>query len=672
MPTMRRMLFVTAPMVRGDDVLLVQRRLGASGSGPTQDGLYGEGTATAVRAFQRAHILDADGIVGKDTWQALFGDATGRTAALPPDPLLADNLAFLGAMHGYYKDGCRWRLGAGGIEVEGEALAAPGTVDRAQAASVMTRFRQELVAALAIYRLPVELVVACICTESEGRPEALVMEPGCDRNNPENTPTQVSVGLMQLYLATARTLLRQPQLKLAELQNPDVAILAGAAYMDQQTPETHCDPPLVAAAYDTGTLRYIADDANRWRLLQYPIGTSGYVDRFIRFLNAAMAAVDTIEWPYHVPVLAHLLRGGATAPPPLRPNPTAPVVGATAGLPGRADIAQAIRAAADQFGVDADTLAAMAFIELGLRIDAHAPTSTAFGLFQFLDATWGDLVRKHGATYGVTMADRRNLRAQCLMGAAFLQDNVKTLQNALNRKPQPAECYAAHFFGAGTAARLLAGGLNVRADTALGDNATKVIDANRPIFIEGGTVGEVMEVFESKMTKALAQARDLFAGAPPFVAVGEAKTAQELDAKPAWFAVACREEGQKEAPGGADNPRIVEYFASTTFGPHPDSVSWCGAFVSFCLREARVIDKGSARAADWLDFGEPLAQPRFGCVAVLKPQAPGSSGHVGFWVGQQDGRLQLLAGNQHDGVDITAYPVNALFEGGLRWPRDVP
>ena len=367
MPTMRRMLFVTAPMVRGDDVLLVQRRLGASGSGPTQDGLYGEGTATAVRAFQRAHILDADGIVGKDTWQALFGDATGRTAALPPDPLLADNLAFLGAMHGYYKDGCRWRLGAGGIEVEGEALAAPGTVDRAQAASVMTRFRQELVAALAIYRLPVELVVACIC---EGRPEALVMEPGCDRNNPENTPTQVSVGLMQLYLATARTL-RQPQLKLAELQSPDVAILAGAAYMDQQTPETHCDPPLVAAAYDTGTLRYIADDANRWRLLQYPIGTSGYVDRFIRLLTPHGSGGDD---RMAVSCAGSRLTCCAAGPPPtpLRRNPTARSSARLLGC-----LAEPIRAGdspcPDEFGVDADNFAAMCFSSNWVCVSTHTP-----------------------------------------------------------------------------------------------------------------------------------------------------------------------------------------------------------------------------------------------------------------------------------------------------------
>jgi peptidoglycan hydrolase-like protein with peptidoglycan-binding domain len=39
------------------------------------DGLFGPGTALAVQAFQRAHDLDPDGIVGPLTWAMLEGDA---------------------------------------------------------------------------------------------------------------------------------------------------------------------------------------------------------------------------------------------------------------------------------------------------------------------------------------------------------------------------------------------------------------------------------------------------------------------------------------------------------------------------------------------------------------------------------------------------------------------
>ncbi len=140
---------------------------------------------------------------------------------------------------------------------------------------------------------------------------------------------------------------------------------------------------------------------------------------------------------------------------------------------------------------------------------------------------------------------------------------------------------------------------------------------------------------------------------------------------PAWLTIAEGEIGTKEAAGGADNPAIVEYFAWTSLGPKPDSVSWCGAFVSFCLGRAGVIPKGkgSARAADWLAFGDPLPAPRPGCIVVLKPQAPSASGHVGFWVKEAGGKIHLLGGNQADSVNVTAFPAGELREGGYRWPR---
>jgi len=69
-----------SPDVRGT-VRKLQTLLAAEGHEVTVDGVYGPGTATAVRAFQRQRGLDVDGIAGPKTWTALLG----------PLPILREN-----------------------------------------------------------------------------------------------------------------------------------------------------------------------------------------------------------------------------------------------------------------------------------------------------------------------------------------------------------------------------------------------------------------------------------------------------------------------------------------------------------------------------------------------------------------------------------------------------
>ena len=59
---------------RGNITRLIQERLNSLGYNCGKvDGIFGAGTRAAVIAFQRAHGLSADGIVGKNTWRALLG-----------------------------------------------------------------------------------------------------------------------------------------------------------------------------------------------------------------------------------------------------------------------------------------------------------------------------------------------------------------------------------------------------------------------------------------------------------------------------------------------------------------------------------------------------------------------------------------------------------------------
>lgn len=75
-----------SPVLRQGDtgaaVTHLQTRLGAWGAKLTADGVFGTGTAAALRAFQTAHGLTADGIAGPKTWAAL----DKSPAPAPPVP----------------------------------------------------------------------------------------------------------------------------------------------------------------------------------------------------------------------------------------------------------------------------------------------------------------------------------------------------------------------------------------------------------------------------------------------------------------------------------------------------------------------------------------------------------------------------------------------------------
>jgi len=312
--SLERNLWLTTPMMRGDDVLALQHRLALAGATITQDGLFGRGTRTEVEKFQRNESLVVDGVVGLATWTRLVDPAGISGAVVAPSratDLIGPELA---TPHRFVLDGSAWRVGPDGVKVEGGAHSlVPSASERALVAKVFADYSQDLSTVLTKIDVPVELVVACICTESTGRSGAKRMEPGCDRNDPSRTPTRVSWGLMQTLLSTAREALKEPNLRLDDLLQPVISIRAGACYIWNQGRQTGFDPPLVAAAYNAGRLRRNDGASNHWKLLQFPIGTSEHVDRFCRFFNAAIAQDAPLLAPSVSRMRSLLGLGGSTS-----------------------------------------------------------------------------------------------------------------------------------------------------------------------------------------------------------------------------------------------------------------------------------------------------------------------------------------------------------------------
>jgi uncharacterized protein (TIGR02594 family) len=127
-----------------------------------------------------------------------------------------------------------------------------------------------------------------------------------------------------------------------------------------------------------------------------------------------------------------------------------------------------------------------------------------------------------------------------------------------------------------------------------------------------------------------------------------------LPVTPKWYQLAIQEMGVAEVPRGT-NPRIVEYFKSTDLKASDDDVPWCAAFVGWCLDRAGVKPSGRALARSYMTWGQSVAVPYEGCIAVLERGEPWQ-GHVGFYVREHVDYVILLGGNQGNCVSLAKYP----------------
>jgi hypothetical protein len=213
-------------------------------------------------------------------------EPSGDPAKPVPPGLLGELLPGLVKPHRHFPDSVSWALSLRGISIEeAPAQGTPGKPTTVR--TIWQRYGALCAAAAKQYGVPVELIVATIATESSGDPNARRSEP---KINDE------SVGLMQTLVATARDATGRKNLRSDDLLDPRTSIEAGTAYIAQQRASTWFDPPLVAAAYNAGSLRRDEADANRWKLVCFPRGTGKHIDKFVAWFSDCMVVATEDGW----------------------------------------------------------------------------------------------------------------------------------------------------------------------------------------------------------------------------------------------------------------------------------------------------------------------------------------------------------------------------------------
>ncbi len=241
-------------------------------------------------------------------------------------------------------------------------------------------------------------------------------------------------------------------------------------------------------------------------------------DRRVAALDSMMLRPPVIE-PSPLGRAAGLFDGFkpvAHVPPPLLPPVPTPQVGAlpdprepvtfgSVTVPRR--IVELILRAAAATDVDPVYLMALADKESGFIPDAQAPTSSAAGMFQFIEATWLETVKTFGARHGLaaeaariefvddramvpSSADRERILAlrhepylAAVMAAEMLKRHRAEVGFRIGRDLKPSEFYLPHFLGPQGAGQLLE-----LAGSKPRENAAEMFPAaaraNKSIFFE--------------------------------------------------------------------------------------------------------------------------------------------------------------------------------------------
>jgi hypothetical protein len=182
----------------------------------------------------------------------------------------------------------------------------------------------------------------------------------------------------------------------------------------------------------------------------------------------------------------------------------------------------AIRNAARTTGTSFSYLLATAKVESELDPQQNSPTSSARGLFQFVDQTWMMMLKEAGAALGygdyaqaiagspasgydvinpanreAVLALRDDPVASAALAGAFTRRNAQYLSAQLGREATEGELYIAHFLGAAGAGRLITLAAT-QPDTTAAPIFPAAASANRSVFYDrAGNARSVLGVYRN-------------------------------------------------------------------------------------------------------------------------------------------------------------------------------
>ena len=204
-------------------------------------------------------------------------------------------------------------------------------------------------------------------------------------------------------------------------------------------------------------------------------------------------------------------------------NPIATLTGTKA----TGSVQSAIALASQKTGIDFKYLMGQAQLESGMRADARAGTSSASGLYQFIEQSWLRVMKQHGTEHGLgwaadsisttssgrmavtdpgmrraILALRNDPQTASIMAAEHASDNKDAIESSLGRDATGTDLYMAHFLGLG-GARSFLGAMQDNPNRTGATMFPAAARANRNVFYASNgqprSLSQIYERFAAKL-----------------------------------------------------------------------------------------------------------------------------------------------------------------------------